>query len=149
VRSYLHDHLEEQSLHNQLWALWASKALDGVLNASERNRIVDRVFAKQQADGGWNLASLGDYKRLDDSPADTEPDGYATGLAISVLRRAGLPPDHAGVAKGLTWLRTHQQASGAWVGRSVNKRRDPNTHVGRFMSDAATAFAVLALDPSS
>jgi len=32
-----------------------------------------------------------------------------------------------------------------WQGVSVNKKRDPASHPGKFMSDAATAYAVLAL----
>jgi hypothetical protein len=32
------------------------------------------------------------------------------------------------------------------VGHSINKRRNPETQAGKFMSDAATAFAILALD---
>ena len=43
------------------------------------------------------------------------------------------------------WLKSNQSATGAWGGFSVNKNRDPASHSGKFMSDAATAFAVLAL----
>ena len=37
------------------------------------------------------------------------------------------------------------KATGEWAGFSLNKKRNPQTHVGKFMSDAATAYAVLAL----
>jgi hypothetical protein len=49
------------------------------------------------------------------------------------------------VAKGLDWLKHNQSATGAWRAVSVNKKRDPASHSGKFMSDAATAYAVLAL----
>ena len=146
LRQYIRSRFEKQNLHNLLWTLWASKVIDGLLTNNERDRIVSRVFANQQENGGWNLASLGDFKRQDTTPQETAPDGYATGLALHTIQLVGVSKNHTGVAKGLAWLRTHQTESGAWVGHSLNKRRDPKTNAGKFMTDASTALALLALD---
>jgi squalene-hopene/tetraprenyl-beta-curcumene cyclase len=146
LRQYLHTHIEKQNLHNLIWTLWASTLLDGILTGPEQDRIVGQVLAKQRDNGGWNLASFGEFKRQDDTPQETGPDGYATGLTLHVLQIAGVPKDRPEIAKGLAWLRTHQHESGAWIGHSLNKRRDPATHAGKFMTDASTAFALLALD---
>jgi hypothetical protein len=146
LRTYLRSRFDDQDLHNRIWTLWASTLLDGLLAPAQRDRLIHQVLAKQRDDGGWSLASLSDYKRQDGTPQASVSDGYATGLILHVVQRAGLRPEHPGVAKGLAWLRGNQQPSGAWPGYSVNKRRDPETHAGKFMSDAATAFALLALD---
>ncbi len=58
---------------------------------------------------------------------------------------AGAPEDSVKIVKSLDWLKSNQSATGAWRGVSVNKKRDPASHSGKPMSDAATAFAVLAL----
>ena len=51
--------------------------------------------------------------------------------------------------KGLAWIRTNQsKADGRWQAWSVNVKRDPESQVGKFMSDAATAFSVMALNAS-
>jgi squalene-hopene/tetraprenyl-beta-curcumene cyclase len=146
LRGYLRSRFDSQDLHNRIWTLWAATTLDGLLSPVERDRLVSQILAKQRDDGGWCLATLGDYKRLDGTPQSMMSDGYATGLVLHVLQLAGLARDHPGVAKGLAWLRSNQQPSGAWPGHSINKQRDPDTNVGKFMSDAATAFAILALD---
>jgi squalene-hopene/tetraprenyl-beta-curcumene cyclase len=146
LRGYLTSHLDGQNLHNQLFALWASSSIDGLLTDARRRQIIDRVVARQQENGGWSLSSLVDCKRQDKTPQEKAPDGYATGLALHAFQLAGVGRDEPAVARGLAWLRTNQQPSGNWIGVSLNKRRDPKTHVGKFMSDAATAFAILALD---
>jgi squalene-hopene/tetraprenyl-beta-curcumene cyclase len=145
LRSYLHNHLAAQNLHNRLGMLWASTQLDNLLKEEEQNQVVRAVFAKQQADGGWSLPSLGTFTRKDGTPQATDSDGYATGLVLHVLQTAGVPKSDARVARGLSWLKSHQAATGAWLTSSVNKKRNPATHIGKFMSDAATAYAVLAL----
>ncbi|HZW30779.1 MAG TPA: hypothetical protein VFF52_08740 [Isosphaeraceae bacterium] len=146
LRGYLRSRFDSQDLHNRIWTLWASTTLDGLLSTAEHDQLIKQILAKQRDDGGWCLATLGNYKRLDGTPQPSTSDGYATGLVLHVLQLAGLGRDHPAVAKGLAWLRGHQQPSGAWQAQSINKQRDPQSNAGKFMSDAATAFAILALD---
>lgn len=147
LRKYLSSRVDKQNIHNRLVALWAATEMKGVLTDFQRREVIGAVIARQRKDGGWTLSSLVDCRRQDGTPQETASDGYATGLAVHVLQLAGLGRDRPAVAKGLEWLRTHQQPHGNWVGFSLNKKRDPETHVGRFMSDAATAMALLALEP--
>ena len=72
-------------------------------------------------------------------------DGYATGLVLHALQTAGVPKSDPKIARGLAWLRANQAEGGEWRCVSLNKDRDPASHPGKFMTTAATAFAVLAL----
>lgn len=145
LRGYLKDNLKSQNLHNRAWGLWAATALDGILTEAEQKTVIDQLLDKQREDGGWGLPSLGTWVRNDGSAQETSSDGYATALVLQVLQAAGVTKDHVQVARGLDWLRRNQTPTGAWRGVSVVKKRDPASHSGQFMSDAATAYAVLAL----
>ena len=84
----------------------------------------------------------------------------ATGLVTYALRQAGLPSDNAALKKASAWLEANQRECqidqarwNCWRTYSLNydrehggKHGDPWTRM--FMSDAATAFAVLALLPA-
>ena len=91
-------------------------------------------------------SSLGTWKRQDHTPLETRSDGYATGITMVALEQAGLAQNLPQAKRGLAWLAQNQNSDdGKWPAWSVNLKRDPASDIGRFMSDAATGFAVLAL----
>jgi squalene-hopene/tetraprenyl-beta-curcumene cyclase len=147
LSDYLQREQQEQSLLNRLFLLWASTKVPELLTAKQRQAIVDEALSKQGEDGGWSTSSLvvQTWKRRDGTALETKSDGYGTGLASFVLQRAGIPHTQSQLIKGLAWLAKNQDSQGFWPGYSLNKQRDPTSDAGRFMSDAGTAYAVLAL----
>jgi squalene-hopene/tetraprenyl-beta-curcumene cyclase len=145
LRDYFTREFDKQSELNRLMVLWASGKVSGLITPEQKSALVDHTFAMQMADGGWSTAAIGSYQRQDGSAIDTTSDGYATALATLALQSGGLPLSDAHVKKGLDWLRRHQDPTGHWVATSPNKQRDPASEPAKFMSDAATALAVLSL----
>jgi squalene-hopene/tetraprenyl-beta-curcumene cyclase len=127
--------------------LWASTKIPELLTPAQQKAIVDEALAKQRADGGFSLSTfVGAWKRHDNTPLETASDGYATGLVVFALEQAGIPRDRPELKRALAWLAQNQdKTEGRWLAYSLNKQRDLSTDVGKFMSDAATAYAVLAL----
>jgi squalene-hopene/tetraprenyl-beta-curcumene cyclase len=147
LRGFIRREYANQPLLSKVYVLWASSRLPGLLTTTERSELVATLVAKQKADGGWSVNDLGTWKRRDDTPEETKSDGLATGLTVLALEQSGL--GRAPVKRGLAWLTENQsQNDGNWSAWSLNKKRDPGTDIGRFMSDAATGFAVLALENS-
>ncbi len=146
LRDFFQREYEHQPLFNRVMLLWASARLAHLVTAEQRQAIIDATFHEQHADGGWSMASLGSWKRLDGTAIDTRSDGYATGVAALALQRAGISVRDERVARALDWLNRNQvRPTGQWTASSLNKDRDPATDIGKFMSDAATAFAVMSL----
>ena len=149
LRSYLKREYAAQPLENQIVLLWASARFSGLLTSAEQTSLVDALYHAQHQDGGWSLSDLGPWKRRDDAPLATASDGYATGLIVLALRESGTKRETPQLKNGIAWLESNQnKTEGSWQAFSVNKNRDLTTDVGRFMSDAATGYAVMALENS-
>jgi squalene-hopene/tetraprenyl-beta-curcumene cyclase len=149
LRGYLRREYANQPLINKVYLLWASGKLPGLLTSSERSTLLATILAKQQPDGGWSLTDLGTYQREDKTAEETRSDGYATGLTILALEQSGLARNLPQAKQGLAWLEQNQlQDEGKWPAWSVNLKRDPSSYIGHFMNDAATGFAVLAIENS-
>lgn len=128
------------TLHHRAMVLWGASKMEGLLSPDEKQKIVEKLRDLQKPDGGWALASIGDWKRADDSPQDTEhSDGYGTGFVVYVLRQSGVPASDLRIQKGIGWLKANQRESGRWFTRSLHK---DSKH---FITHAGSAFAVMAI----
>ncbi len=130
--------------------LWASTYWPELLSPQRKEELVKMIWSHQREDGGWSLRSFataeqwaGGYRaaRLKREPDYQNPpsDGHMTGLAVLVLRRAGVPADEPRIQKALRWLRTHQRQSGRWWTRSLN------TDKYHFITYTGTLYPVAAL----
>jgi squalene-hopene/tetraprenyl-beta-curcumene cyclase len=129
------------NLHHKAWLLWASLKIDDLMSTKLRESTIAELRALQRSDGGWSLASLGDWVGVEERPNDRNApsDGYGTGFVVYVLRQAGVPVSDPAIERGRAWLKSNQRESGRWFTRSLN------TDKHHFISHAGTAYAVLAL----
>jgi len=130
------------SLHHQVWLLWAATKLDGIMSAESKNSTIEQLRSLQRPDGSWSMRSLGkDWVGQAGEKSDPNAlgDGYGTGLCVFVLREAGVSATDLAIQRGKAWLSSNQRVSGRWFTPSINGVEE------HYISDTATAFAVLAL----
>jgi squalene-hopene/tetraprenyl-beta-curcumene cyclase len=159
LRSFLKTRLAEKPLfHNRALALWAASHLTNLLAVDEKKAMIADLFAIQGQDGGWSLRDLGKSDVQPGSPGwdivasypeGAVSDGYATGLVVLALERAGVHGQDPRLRKAVDWLTARQKSDGTWPAVWVNKKREPQGNVGKFNRDAGAAFALLALAESS
>jgi squalene-hopene/tetraprenyl-beta-curcumene cyclase len=153
LKQYLRRQYDAQPLMSRLYVLWASTRIPGLLTGAERSELIGQVANLQLNDGGWALSSLDEqsrkhalvdkWKRLSNTG---EGDGCATGLVVLAMEKAGAKQHEEALRRGVEWLEQHQARDGSWWATSLNAQRDANSDIGRFMSDAATGYAALALE---
>ena len=146
LKTYLRAGQERQPLANRLMLLWAASRWRDLLQDAQRTQIVDAAWALQKEDGGWTLPALGPWRdHPQAAPAADGSNAFTTGLATFLLRQSGIPAADPRLNKAMAWLRRHQARQGYWEAVSMNKRYGAGSMQERFMRDAATAYAVLAL----
>lgn len=138
VVSYLKSRLTTMAMHDRVILLWTSSFMKDTLSAEERASIADEIVGKQLEDGGFSAGGWGKGARA--AAVAGTSDGYAT--AIAALALCTEPSRKAETQKALQWLAKNQADDGSWPGQSVNVTDAQNK---MFMTDAATAYAVLAL----
>ena len=137
-------------LYSGTLLLWANSRMPGLVDQAQKLKLIGMILHQQHEDGGWSIRTFATpdkwgkgnrEKKLKDEPEFGTPpsDGHMTGLAIIVLREAGIPASDAHLQKGITWLKSNQRASGRWWTRSLN------TDSWHFITYSGTAFPLLAL----
>jgi hypothetical protein len=171
LKSYLRDNYASQNLHNKTWLLLASARLVDLLTREQASALAANLRRHQNADGGWSLYKLGPWtwsKGLapyappgkPDIALLSQSDAYATGLVTYAIRQAGVPDVTTATQQARAWLQSNHRAWDidryrwdCWRTFSLNQDRENGGEEGdswprMFMSDAAAAFALLALLPS-
>lgn len=136
LKAYVQTNIEGVPLHDQTALLWGSSALEGLLSPAQAKDIAAALREIQRRDGSFAIGQL----MPGHAGKSAKGDGYATALATLALCTNGLEPDAA--KDGVVWLRNNQQADGSWQGKSLN---GPGRTAERYMTDASTGYAVLAL----
>jgi squalene-hopene/tetraprenyl-beta-curcumene cyclase len=143
--------------YGRLLLLWTATLIPDLLAADllaergEREKLIKMVFNHQRPDGGWSIRTFarpeewGDGSRAEKLRGETDfdsppSDGHMTGLAILVLREAGIDADDERIQKGTRWLLANQRASGRWWTRSLN------TDSWHFITYSGTLYPLIALE---
>jgi squalene-hopene/tetraprenyl-beta-curcumene cyclase len=130
--------------------LWAAARMSDLLPKERRQKLIKMLWSHQREDGGWAIRTLSSpekwgrgnrAKKLRAEPEFKNPpsDGHMTGLAVLVLREAGVPAKDARLQKAVQWLLANQRASGRWWTRSLN------TDKFHYITYSGTAYPLLAL----
>ena len=130
-----------KNLHERAVLMWASARTPGLLSSGQRRSIARALLRAQNEDGGWTLAALGTWPRLDGDLNDPHgpSDGYATGLAALALCEGGSARSDPRILRAMQWIDTHQRVSGRWFTRSTY-----SDHFDNYISNMATAYAMKA-----
>lgn len=161
LRAYLQDRYAHESLHNRLAGLWAATRLPGILTDAQRQALIEEVLLLDKDGDAWSLTSLAKkandtatWRQVHAIPDDATFDGYATAYVLHVLKQAKADPRHPKVVRATSWLIANKIVEGQGPAIYLNSKRHPASDdpeqalVGKFMHDAAAAYAVMALSPA-
>ena len=134
----------------RLLLLWAANSIPDLVDEQRKQELMEMIWRHQSPDGGWSLRTFatpgtwGDGSRAKKLRAEPEfqnpaSDGHQTGLAVIVLRDAGIPAQDPRIQRAVQWLLTHQRQSGRWWTRSLN------TDKWHFITYSGTCYPLLAL----
>lgn len=138
LQEYLRRHYAAQPVISQLYVLWASARMSGLLTDLERTKLLAKIKSLQQSDGGWVLSAVNESTRPRRFLLDmwkllsrrAKSDRCATGLAVLALEGSGMGRQSDPLKRGLDWLRRHHQKDGDSIGFSPNAQRDRVCRVG-------------------
>ena len=149
LKSYLRT---QKPLHDysRVLLLWSATRTPGLIEGAQQAALLALLGSHQRDDGGWSIRTFaapeawGKGNRADKLKAEPDfatpaSDGHMTGLAIIVMRSAGVPADDPRVQQGVAWLKANQRESGRWWTRSLN------TDTWHYITYSGTAFPLLAL----
>ncbi len=130
--------------------LWAATSHPSIVRPGERQALINVLWKHQNNDGGWSIRSFARpeewgggnrAEKLRKEPEFKNPpsDGHMTGLAVLVLREAGVSADDPRLRKAVKWIKSNQRESGRWWTRSLN------TDKFHFITYSGTAYPLLAL----
>ena len=97
--------------------------------------LIDELFARQQADGGWSQM------------AGAKSDAFATGQTLYVLALAGLTAERPEIHRAIDFLVATQKPDGSWLmtSRSTPDGRPGSSKLLTPINCAAASWATLGL----
>ncbi len=136
--------------YGRISLLWAATRIPALLTDVQKQAFIDMTWSHQRADGGWSIRTFakpedwGEGNRAERLRAEPEfdnppSDGHMTGLAVLILRDAGMAVVDPRIQAAVNWLKTNQRESGRWWTRSLN---NDSYH---FITFSSTGYALLAL----
>ncbi|MFO1019506.1 MAG: hypothetical protein U0903_02220 [Planctomycetales bacterium] len=136
--------------YSRVLLLWASTRMPDLWSGEKQQELVTILRNHQRSDGGWSVRTFaapdawGKGNRAarlkgEKDFGNPESDGHMTGLAVLVLRDAGVEAKDSGIEKGVAWLKQNQRNSGRWWTKSLN------TDSWHFITYSGTCYPLLAL----